>query len=201
MKSLPLHDRRRPLLLGGAVLSAFLLMAATAKAETPATPASVEAAPTPEARREPAAEPRPDTRPDGKKPQVRTYTSVMVVDDPAKIPRLPTPSRGPTEMRENVRELRREIQDLRRELRREREGAAGRPGEGSGPARAASPAAAARPNPPGNESARPGGPAAGRAGEREHPLREAAGLRGERPATREREPSHGEGRPAPPPAR
>lgn len=187
-----------------AVFSLLLGVTGPAAAQTPAGSGAAESAPVPEARRETAAEVRAEVRPDGKKPQVRTYTSVMVVDDPTKIPRLPAPSRGPGETRENVRELRREIQELRRDLRKDSEAVGARPGGPAGPpARAAGAAtgaaAGARPTPPGQDPVRSPAAEAGRSAERERPLRDAAGMRGDRPSPREREPRGGEGRPALPP--
>jgi hypothetical protein len=59
-----------------------------------------------------------------KKPQVRTYSSVTVVSDPAQVPRLPLPRRPVAEPRESARALREEIQEMRRSLRQDRPGAA-----------------------------------------------------------------------------
>lgn len=188
--------------MAGLVWSLSLLFAGSAWADSPAGEARPEpSAPTvPEGRREAAAE----ARPEGKRPQVRTYTSVMVVDDPAKVPRLPTPSREAADRRESVRELRREINEMRRDLRKEREGTAGagHPPEAGGPVRDGRLAAPARTLPPGGDPSRAGG-AAGheRTGEHERPLREPGGPRGERPSPREPKPERPEGRPQPPPAR
>ncbi len=66
------------------------------------------------------AEIKADAKADARKPQVRTYSSVTVVSDPAQVPRLPLPNRLAGEPRESVRALRQEIQEMRRSLRQER---------------------------------------------------------------------------------
>ncbi|HNN93076.1 MAG TPA: hypothetical protein PKI03_12440 [Pseudomonadota bacterium] len=204
----PALPRRARQGMTGLLWSLSLLFAGSAWADSPAgeTRPEPSAPAVPEGRREAAAE----ARPDGKRPQVRTYTSVMVVDDPAKVPRLPTPSREAADRRESVRELRREINDLRRDLRKDREGpaGAGHPPEAGGPVRDGRPATPARTSPPGGDASRAGG-AAGpdrpgerdRHSERDRPMREPGGPRGERPSPREPKPERPEGRPLPPSAR
>ena len=74
----------------------------------------------PETKPDAKAEIKADAKADAKKPQVRTYSSVTVVSDPAQVPRLPLPNRPAAEPRESVRALRQEIQEMRRSLRHER---------------------------------------------------------------------------------
>lgn len=198
----PALPRRAQRGMAGLVWSLSLLVTGSAWADSPAGQARPEpSAPTvPEGRREAAAE----ARPEGKRPQVRTYTSVMVVDDPAKVPRLPTPSREASDRRESVRELRREINEMRRDLRKEREGTAGagHPPEAGGPVRDGRRAAPTRTSSPDGDPSRAGGSAGPeRTGEHERPLRELGGPRGERPSPREPKPERPEGRPQPLPAR
>lgn len=98
------------------------------------------------------ADEAPSVPPEGKKPQVRTYTSVTVVDDPNKVPRLPgrppapapvkeaQPSRpaepprrddGQPTRAESLHEVRSELRELRRSLRAE--DAEARRGQPAGP--------------------------------------------------------------------
>lgn len=115
----------------------------------------------------------PAASPGARPPQVRTYSSVTVVDDPKQAPPLPTGRKEappaalpkpPTEPRrdepaaaakderpaaesrrsEELKELRRDLRELRQELREQREQRGGRDGEG--------PAARGRPTPAESES-------------------------------------------------